>query len=118
MSTLQAARPTLDAPDADISARSFWAQDFERRDATFARFRAECPVSWHRPYESELMPPDEDTAGFWSVTVIVMLLSPPAVCGDGVMSWVLAWVAPGDTTGEPHAGVGRVRLRGKPTVTA
>ena len=67
MSTLTAARPSIDTPDADISARSFWAQDFETRDRVFARFRSDCPVSWHRPYESELMPPDGDTPGFWSV---------------------------------------------------
>jgi cytochrome P450 len=67
MSTVTAARPSIDAPDTDISARSFWAQDFETRDRIFARFRADCPVSWHRPYESELLPPDEDTPGFWSV---------------------------------------------------
>ena len=56
MSTLSAARPTIDTPDADISARDFWAQDFETRDRVFARFRSDCPVSWHRPYESELLP--------------------------------------------------------------
>ena len=60
-------RPTIDAPGSDISAREFWTQDFWTRDAIFERFRTECPVSWHRPYESTLMPPDEDTPGFWSV---------------------------------------------------
>ncbi|MCW3016400.1 MAG: cytochrome hydroxylase [Solirubrobacterales bacterium] len=60
-------RPTLDAPDADISARAFWAQDYEIRERVFQRFREECPISWHRPYESELMPPDDGTPGFWSV---------------------------------------------------
>lgn len=67
MSTLATSRPALDAPDSDISARAFWAQPYEVREPVFARFRAECPVSWHRPYESELMPPEEDTPGFWSV---------------------------------------------------
>ena len=67
MSTTAISRPAIDTPEADISARSFWAQDFAARDRIFARYRAECPVSWHRPYESELLPPDEDTPGFWSV---------------------------------------------------
>jgi cytochrome P450 len=67
VSTTAIDKPALDAPDTDISARAFWAQSYEEREPVFARFRAECPVSWHRPYESELMPPDEDTAGFWSV---------------------------------------------------
>lgn len=60
-------RPSIDAPDTDISARSFWAQNYEQRELIFRRFREECPVSWHRPYESELLPPEEDTPGFWSV---------------------------------------------------
>lgn len=55
-------------PDLDLSARSFWAQDFEEREKAFARLRNECPVSYHRPYESTLLPPDENTPGFWSVT--------------------------------------------------
>ncbi len=54
--------------DTDISARSFWARPFEEREETFAWLRANQPVSYHRPYESTLLPPDEDTPGFWSVT--------------------------------------------------
>lgn len=55
-------------PELDLSARSFWAQDFEQRDKAFARLRKEHPVSYHRPYESTLLPPQDDTPGFWSVT--------------------------------------------------
>lgn len=55
-------------PDLDLSARSFWAQDFEQREKAFARLRAEHQVSYHRPYESTLLPPEDDTPGFWSVT--------------------------------------------------
>lgn len=55
-------------PALDLSARSFWSQDFEQRDRAFARLRGEHPVSYHRPYESTLLPPEEDTPGFWSVT--------------------------------------------------
>lgn len=57
-----------DTVDLDLSARSFWAKSFEEREETFAYLRANEPVSWHRPYESTLQPPDEDTPGFWSVT--------------------------------------------------
>jgi cytochrome P450 len=67
VSTSLVDKPTLDGADADISSRSFWARDYEDRERVFARFRADCPVSWHRPYESELMPPDAHAAGFWSV---------------------------------------------------
>ena len=56
------------APPGDISARSFWGKPFEEREKTFAWFRANQPVSYHRPYESTLVPPDENTPGFWSLT--------------------------------------------------
>jgi cytochrome P450 len=55
-------------PELDLAARSFWAQDFEQREKAFARLRNERPVSYTRPYESTLLPPVEDTPGFWSVT--------------------------------------------------
>jgi cytochrome P450 len=54
--------------DTDISARSFWAKPFEERELTFAWLRANDPVSYHRPYESTLKPPDEETPGFWALT--------------------------------------------------
>jgi cytochrome P450 len=53
--------------DTDLSARSFWAKSFEERERTFAWLRANQPVSYHRPYESTLLPPDDDTPGFWAV---------------------------------------------------
>lgn len=37
--TAIADHPTITDPDLDLSARSFWAQDFETRDKAFARFR-------------------------------------------------------------------------------
>lgn len=54
--------------DLDISARSFWAKPFEERERTFAWLRENDPVSYHRPYESTLQPPDESTPGFWALT--------------------------------------------------
>jgi cytochrome P450 len=54
--------------DTDLSARTFWAKPFEEREKTFAWLRANEPVSYHRPYESTLMPPDESTPGFWALT--------------------------------------------------
>ena len=65
MATVES-RPSLE--DADLSSRAFWNRPYDEREKVFARLRAECPVSWHRPYESTLMPPDEDTPGFWSIT--------------------------------------------------
>ena len=61
------ARP--DAPvDTDISARSFWAKPYEERERTFAWLRANEPVSYHRPYESTLVPPEPGSPGFWGLT--------------------------------------------------
>ncbi|MBA2765178.1 MAG: cytochrome P450 [Thermoleophilaceae bacterium] len=53
--------------DTDISARTFWEKPFVERDKTFAHLRENDPVSYHRPYESTLLPPDEDTPGFYSL---------------------------------------------------
>lgn len=63
-------RPDLSgAPvDTDISSRTFWAKPFEEREKTFAWLREHAPVSYHRPYESTLLPPDDDTPGFWALT--------------------------------------------------
>lgn len=68
MSTAATDRPTVEAEGPlDLGDRDFWAQPFERREEAFAKLRAEMPVSYHRPYESTLLPPDEDTPGFWSL---------------------------------------------------
>lgn len=56
------------AVDTDISARTFWAKPFEEREKTFAFLRENEPVSYHRPYESTLQPPTDDTPGFWALT--------------------------------------------------
>ncbi|KKC05929.1 cytochrome P450 [Mycobacterium nebraskense] len=54
--------------DIDLSARAFWAKSPEERDAAFAVLRAENPVPWSRPAESDLLPPELNTRGFWSLT--------------------------------------------------
>ncbi len=54
--------------DIDLSARAFWAKPPEDRDAAFAVLRAENPVPWSRPAESDLLPPELNTRGFWSLT--------------------------------------------------
>lgn len=55
-------------PELDLAARTFWEQPFAEREKAFAKLRAECPVSYHRAYESTLLPPDEDSPGFWAIT--------------------------------------------------
>ena len=54
--------------DIDLSARSFWAKPPEERDEAFAALRRENPVPWSRPAESDLLPPELNTKGFWSLT--------------------------------------------------
>lgn len=60
--------PTVTDPELDISARSFWNQTYDQRERAFKRLRDDHPVAYHRPFESTLLPPDEDTPGFWSLT--------------------------------------------------
>ncbi|MDO0976383.1 cytochrome P450 [Mycolicibacterium frederiksbergense] len=66
--TSTAQHPVITDPALDLSARSFWSRNFEERDKAFAHFRTENPVPYHRAFESTLLPPDENTPGFWSVT--------------------------------------------------
>jgi cytochrome P450 len=53
---------------ADISAQEFWTRTPEEREETFARLRAEEPVSWQRQPESDLLPQEEGSGGYWAVT--------------------------------------------------
>lgn len=65
--------PTAPAPAIrtfdphDISSLAFWAQAPAVRDRVFADLRAEQPISWHRPAETELLPNSADP-GFWALT--------------------------------------------------
>ncbi len=54
--------------DIDLSARSFLAKSMAERDAAFAGLRRENPVPWSRPAESDLLPAELNTKGFWSLT--------------------------------------------------
>ncbi|EHN10322.1 putative cytochrome P450 hydroxylase [Patulibacter medicamentivorans] len=55
-------------PELDLGGRAFWERPFEERERAFARLRREAPVSFHRPYESSLLPPTAETPGFWAIT--------------------------------------------------
>ena len=52
--------------DVDVSSTQFWSQPAEVRETSFARLRAENPISWQRPADGGLMP-DEDDDGYWAV---------------------------------------------------
>jgi len=62
------AMPDTTHGDIDLSARSFWAKSPDDRDRAFAVLRAENPLPWSRPAESDLLPPELNTKGFWSLT--------------------------------------------------
>ena len=50
----------------DISSHAFWSLPPDEREPVFSQLRAERPLSWHRPAETELLP-DEDDPGFWAL---------------------------------------------------
>ncbi|HEX4107483.1 MAG TPA: cytochrome P450 [Solirubrobacteraceae bacterium] len=52
----------------DLHTFAFWGQPREQREAAFRWLRENDPVSWHPPAESLLMPPDENSPGFWAIT--------------------------------------------------
>lgn len=52
----------------DLSSRAFWAKHPDERDAAFAVLRKQNPVPWSRPAESDLLPPELNIRGFWSLT--------------------------------------------------
>ena len=59
------ATPHPTTTGVDISSRAFWAQTSAERDRSFARLRAEAPVSWHPAVE---VPIPHEQQGFWAVT--------------------------------------------------
>lgn len=49
-----------------VSELEFWSKTAEEREETFKVLRAERPISWHRPLDGSLMPPENE--GVWVVT--------------------------------------------------
>lgn len=73
----------------DISSKAFWALDSDERDKTFARLRAEDPVSWQRPVE-DAVAPDPNDPGYWALVkhadiVKVSRDSKSFISGQGVL---------------------------------
>jgi cytochrome P450 len=54
--------------DEDISSDGFWSRTFEHRDETFARLRADAPVSWHPARHARDVPEQYQETGFWALT--------------------------------------------------
>lgn len=59
----QTARPY---DELSVSDLSFWSKSAEDREETFQVLRRERPLSWHRPLEGALMPPQNE--GVWVAT--------------------------------------------------
>jgi cytochrome P450 len=68
MSTETASRPRQHPAysEIDISSQAFWEATAEEREKTFARLRAQEPVSWQRPIENAVAP-DPNDPGYWAV---------------------------------------------------
>ncbi len=60
--------PATTHGDIDLADREFWTKPPAERDAAFAVLRRENPVAWSRPADSDLLPPEQNLKGFWSLT--------------------------------------------------
>ncbi len=52
--------------DVDLSSRAFWSTTMDEREKSFAFLRENRPVTWHPPFEDQLLE-DPDDHGFWAV---------------------------------------------------
>ena len=53
--------------ELDLSSRAFWSTSADVREKTFALLRERDTISWHAPFEDQLLE-DPDDHGFWAVT--------------------------------------------------
>ena len=51
----------------DLSSQEFWALPPDEREESFAKLRADAPISWQRQPEGALMPEAEGSGGYWAV---------------------------------------------------
>lgn len=51
----------------DLSSRAFWSTTMDEREKTFARLRERDTITWHPPFEDQLLDDPEDH-GFWAIT--------------------------------------------------
>ncbi len=79
---------TTTTPRTDIQTFAFWELPRSERMAGFRWLRENDPVSWHPPAESALLPPDENTRGFWALTkhshILEAARSPVFCSGQGI----------------------------------
>ncbi|MBA3741517.1 cytochrome P450 [Sporichthya sp.] len=53
--------------EVDLSSRAFWDKSDFERDKSYAVLRDSPSITWHRPFEDQLLPEPEDF-GFWAMT--------------------------------------------------
>ena len=86
----------MTAVPTDIETFAFWERDRAERMAAFRWLRDHDPVSWHPPAESLLLPPEENTKGFWSITkhahIQEVSRSPVFCSGEGIFMNMLGGV--------------------------
>jgi cytochrome P450 len=74
----------------DLSSTAFWTGSNADRHWSFDLLRAQRPVSWQRPVEGGLLPPDSSDPGYWALMrhrdVSFVSRHPELFCsGQGVM---------------------------------
>lgn len=52
--------------EVDLSSRAFWSTTMDEWEKSFAVLRRQRPVSWHSPFEDQLLD-DPDDHGFWAI---------------------------------------------------
>jgi cytochrome P450 len=65
--TFSSGNPDRPYDEVDLSSRVFWAKSFEDRDKDFAVLRESPTITWHQPFEDQLLAVPEDY-GFWAIT--------------------------------------------------
>ncbi len=53
--------------EVDLSSRAFWSTSMDVREKTFAQLRERDAITWHPPFEDQLLSDPEDH-GFWAIT--------------------------------------------------
>ena len=53
--------------EVDLSSRAFWSVSMDEREESFAKLRARDTITWHPPFEDQLLD-DPDDHGFWAIT--------------------------------------------------
>ena len=67
VSSLASGTPDRPYDDVDVSSRAFWSTTTDERERSFAVLRERGTITWHPPFEGQLLEVPDDH-GFWAVT--------------------------------------------------